>query len=463
MNKIDPNIIEQLGLSDEQFNALEKKYALIEPIVSEYTSPEEKQNLRINAQIQLGKNARTIRQYVSDFKQQGIAGLIRQKRIDKNSYKVFFPEILTKAKLLLKENPYRSVNMLVTLLKLDSELKEKTIKLKQGILYYHLKKSGYNFKCRKGVGPQKIYRKFEAAYGNFLWQGDARHGIEVEHPTKPNKKKRAYLFMWLDDYSRKIIYAKYYFDEKTISLEDSFRQAVLRAGIPEKIYVDNGSAYISKQFTIATNTIGTRKIHHPPYMAHCKGKVEIEMKKCKRFQEECVCAGIKTIDELNQTLWSWIEIEHNQKILSTTGETPNERYKKSIIKHQPKRITNLELFNSCFLWKESRIITKYGTISINKNNYKVKEIAPGEKVEILFDPCDLTKIFIYYKGKHHSIVQAYKLTRAQYSNIPEEKKKSSGEISIASRTYFEEIRKKHQEQKNEDSDFGFSNIISEQE
>jgi len=345
LNNINPYIIEQLGLSDEQFAALEEKFAVIEPIVSEYTTPKEKQELRVCAQVQLGVCERTLRKYIRDYKINGISGLIRTRRNDYGTHKVFDPLILTRALELLKENPYRSVRMLLKLMREDPKYATQAKVIKRGTLYHYLRKSGYSFKNGRGGGSQKVYHKFEADYANQLWQGDARHGFEVEHPDRPGKSKMVYCFAWADDYSRKILYAKYYFDEKLISLEDSFRQAVLRWAIPEKIYVDNGSAYISKQFTLATDTIGTRKIHHPPYQAYCKGKIESIMKRLKEFQREAKCAGVKTIDELNSALWSWIEIEYNQKTHSSTGETPNERYAKGINKHIPKRVKNLELFN----------------------------------------------------------------------------------------------------------------------
>lgn len=455
-------IIEQLELTDKQFLQLEERYALIEPIVADYTTPEEKQKLRLEAQVKLRIKERTLRQLIHDFKKKGIVGLVRKKRKDFGQTQIINEDILEKAKFLLKENPYRSVRMIVELLKEDPEFSEKTKVLKKGTLYHHLRKSGYNFKHKQGFGSQKVYRKFEAPHANSLWQGDARHGIEVEHPTKANKKKRCYLFAWVDDYSRKIIFAHYYFDEKVFSLEDSFRQAILRMGIPEKIYLDNGSAYISKQFAIASDSIGTRKIHHPPYQAYCKGKVERDMQKFKRFQEEAICAGVQTIDELNTLLHAWIEIEHNQKIHTSTGETPDERFKKSIEKFQPRRIDDLEKFNSYFLWRDKRVISKYGSISLNKNNYKIKEIGIGEQVEIRYDPMDLKKVHIYYKEKFHSTVVAYKLTREEVNNAPEEKKDSVQKISVAAKRHFENIITKHQEQKIKESNLSFSNIISKE-
>lgn len=463
MIKIDNTIIEQLNLSDEQFSDLQEKYALIEPIASDYTDPQEKKQLRLTAEMKLGIKERALRQYVHDFKKYGIKGLIRKKRKDKDSFRLFDPKLLPQAKELLKENPYRSVRMLITLMRLDPQHKESAEKIKPHTLYYHLRKSGYNFKYRHGSGTQKVYRSFEAPYANALWQGDARHGIDVEHPEKAGIKKRAYLFAWVDDYSRKIVFAKYYFDEKTLSLEDSFRNAVLSNGIPEKLYVDNGSAYISRQFTTATDAIGSRKIHHPPYQAYCKGKVEIDMKKIKRFQEEAVCAGICTIDELNQTLASWVEIEHNNKRHTSTGETPNERYARSVIKRPPKRVANLEEFNTCFLWRENRVVSKHGTISLNKNTYKIKDVGIGEKVKILFDPCDMGSVHIYYTGKYHSTVSAYKISRKKYDYVPEEKKLSPQKTSAAAKRYFENIRKKDLERKAGKSGNAFSNIIDEEE
>ena len=88
--------------------------------------------------------------------------------------------------------------------------------------------------------PSGIYRRFKAEYPNQLWQTDVRHGIPLPHPDKAGKRKMTYLFAWVDDFSRKIMDARYYWDEKLPLMEDSFRQVVLRWGLPKKLYYDNG-------------------------------------------------------------------------------------------------------------------------------------------------------------------------------------------------------------------------------
>ena len=69
-----------------------------------------------------------------------------------------------------------------------------------------------------------------------LVQGDARDGIWLTLPD--GKTRKSYLFLWIDDFSRKILFGKYYLSEKLPCLVDSFRYLLLRWGIPKKIYCD---------------------------------------------------------------------------------------------------------------------------------------------------------------------------------------------------------------------------------
>ena len=50
-----------------------------------------------------------------------------------------------------------------------------------------------------------------------LVQADARDGIWLD---TPEGRKKTYLFLWIDDFSRKILFGKYYFDEKLTALLD---------------------------------------------------------------------------------------------------------------------------------------------------------------------------------------------------------------------------------------------------
>lgn len=427
----------------------EEKYFLLEPLLGNYFASEEKKREYVKEVcVKLNKSERTIRRYVQQARELGMIALVKKRRCDAGKSRTISPEIIKKALALLNENSKRSVPMLIELLKVNETFNLEAEKIKVSTLYDHLKKAGYDFKIKNKEKPGKIYHSFEAEYPNQLWQGDARHGIPLPHPEKEGKVKMTYLFAWVDDFSRKITYAHYYWDEKLPRLEDCFRQAVLRWGKPEKCYCDNGSVYISHNFTFLVNSLGIRKIHHPPYAAWCKGKIEAVMKRIKQFQNEAKMAGFKTIEELNATLHAWLDVEYNNKIHSSTGETPDNRFRNNFKLHPLKRITDLDSFNSLFLFREERTINKYGQIRFNNNFYKAHDLSVGEIVEIRYDPFDTEQVQLFHRGKFIRLLKAYKLTQKTISSMPEEVKNKS-KVSKESKAYFSKIREKHMQSQKE--------------
>jgi putative transposase len=454
------SIFDKYDLSDEQFSEIQTTYAILEPLFSDYLTPHQKRMMRLEVCQKLDIAERTLYQMLKELREEGPICLVRRVRKDKGKYRKFNPVLLDSAKKLLIQNPARSMEMVMKLLKADPEISPLINGISTGTLYSNLRKSGFDLSSLRKSYIDKPFRSFEKDWCNALWQGDARHGIYLPHPEKPDKVKRTYLFAWVDDFSRKILFARYYWDEKLPRLEDCLRQAILRWGLPEKIYVDNGSVYISKQFTCIAASLGIRKIHHPPYRAWCKGKVEAVMKRFKAFQKEAELAGFKTIDELNETLAAWIEIEYNNKLHSSTGETPNSRFYNSTIKYPPKRIKDIDAFNVNFLWREYRIVDKRGFISLFGNSYRLYDIGIGEKVEVRFNPFKLTNIHVYKHKKYVSTVKAYTITNNKLRNLPEENKKSDKQVSKEAVNYFSNLRKKHLEDKSENA-FNFSNIVTE--
>ncbi len=72
-------------------------------------------------------------------------------------------------------------------------------------------------------------RRYEAELPNDIWQSDAMHGPWVH---AEGKKRKTYLFAFLDDMSRLITHAQFYLSEKLDSYLDALRQALLSRGLP---------------------------------------------------------------------------------------------------------------------------------------------------------------------------------------------------------------------------------------
>ena len=113
----------------------------------------------------------------------------------------------------------------------------------------HFARLGLN--TRPDGSPPEAFGRFEAAAPGELWTGDALHG-----PTIAGRK--TYLFAFIDDHSRALVGYRWGLSEDTVRLEAAFRAALAARGVPRAVYVDNGSAYISKQLLRACASLGVR-------------------------------------------------------------------------------------------------------------------------------------------------------------------------------------------------------------
>ena len=51
------------------------------------------------------------------------------------------------------------------------------------------------------------------------------------------------------------------------------------------------------------------------------------------------------------------------------------------------------------MWSQRRTVTKTATISLHGNSYEVDAALVGRRVEVVFDPFDLTRLEVRYQGR----------------------------------------------------------------
>ena len=112
-----------------------------------------------------------------------------------------------------------------------------------------------------------MFGRFEADRPNELWTGDALHG-----PVLGGRK--TYLFAFLDDHSRAIVGHRFGFAEDTVRLAAALRPALGSRGVPDAVYVDNGSAFVDAWLLRACAKLGIRLVHSTPGRPQGRGKIE---------------------------------------------------------------------------------------------------------------------------------------------------------------------------------------------
>jgi putative transposase len=160
------------------------------------------------------------------------------------------PEVLALAAALKKENPARTAAQVQRILRAQSGWApdERTIQR-----MFH--RTGLTTLVTPAAVP--VFGRFEAGRPNEIWTGDALHAIRVDG-------RKTYLFCFLDDHSRAVMAARFGFAEDTIRLAAALRPALGTRGVPEHVYVDNGSAFVDAWLLRACAKLGIKLVHSQP-------------------------------------------------------------------------------------------------------------------------------------------------------------------------------------------------------
>jgi len=245
--------------------------------------------------------------------------------------------------------------------------------------------------------PATDHRKFEAERVNDMWQSDVMHGPMV---TTDNKKRKSYLLAIIDDNSRFIIQAGFYLNERLVDYLDLLRKALLKRGLPGKLYVDNGAAFRSNQLEYTCASLGIALIHAKPYTPQGKGKIE----RWFRTVRMSFLAGLDKkayrLDELNQVFAKWLET-YQDKLHSATKQTPQQRFLRGVEQIKPAP-SNLEDY---FRQMARRTVRKDRTIAFQDKLYEVPVELVGKQIQLLYHTHESEMIEILYHGKSYGFIR----------------------------------------------------------
>jgi putative transposase len=254
-------------------------------------------------------------------------------------------------------------------------------------LQRHFARLGLN--TRPDGSPPQAFGRFEAEAPGDLWTGDALHGPVIAG-------RKTYLFAFIDDHSRALVGYRFGLSEDTVRLEAALRPALEARGIPRRCYLDNGSAMVSRQLLRALASLGIALVHSKPGRPQGRGKIERFFETVRiQFLVEIEAKPPDTLDELNRLFSAWVETVYHRRVHSETNQAPIER----LLAAGPPVLPTREALHEAFLWSEVRMVTKVATVSLHSNAFEVDAALVGSKVEVVFDPFDLTTVEIRFEGR----------------------------------------------------------------
>lgn len=239
-------------------------------------------------------------------------------------------------------------------------------------------------------------RRFEAELPNDLWQSDCLHGPMV---VADAKQRKSFGFAFIDDHSRLVPHAEFYLRENIHSFTDAFKKAIMKRGLPRKLYVDNGPYFRSHDLDYSCASLGISLIHCTAYRPEGKGKIE-RFNKNIRMQFLCALPEGISLEELNKRFQQWIDLQYHAAVHSSTADKPLERYLRHLhlIRPAPKNLDDY------FRTKAQRTVDKDRTVSFLGKVYEAPVELVGRKVTLFYNQQDIQRVEVFYGDKSYGFL-----------------------------------------------------------
>jgi putative transposase len=234
---------------------------------------------------------------------------------------------------------------------------------------------------------------FAKAHANEMWQADTMFG---PHVKTDKGHVQAKLLAFFDDASRVCCHGEFFLAENTDTLIRALRSALYKRGIPESMYVDNGSIYASKEISQICVRLGCLLCHTPVRDGAAKGKVERFFRTVREsFLTRTL--DLSSIAALNAAFTAWVEDEYNSRVHSTLGMRPIDRFGIDLprIRFLPPGDVNDELF----FVEEERTVLADNTFSLKAVRYEAPRDLRSRTINVRFDRKLCDRIIVFYKGE----------------------------------------------------------------
>lgn len=371
-----------------------ERMKIISPLIEEGLDKDKRRQLLLLQCQKYGVSERTVGRYLDGYQKSGYQGLYPVER--KNTVaEGISEEVINAAIMLRREVPSRSVPTIIKILELEGMVEEG--ELKRTTLQDKLARRGYSARQMKVYSSNNglAVRRFSKKRRMHLVHSDIKYGLYL--PIGPNgAKQQVYLVIMQDDSSRYLLHGRFYATLDQTIVQESLRMAILKYGLMESVFFDNGPQYRTKWMERACGKLGIRLLYARPYSPEATGKPEKFNKYVDNFLAEAALEKVKTLKEFNELFEIWLsECYQNKPHAALGGKTPQ-----GVFESDPTELRYVapETIADAFMHYEERKVDKVGCISFSGKKYEVGLKYVGCRVGVAYDPMDITQITIEYKG-----------------------------------------------------------------
>jgi putative transposase len=339
---------------------------------------------------------RTIQTWYYRYKNHGITAMTHQPRQDKGRARKATPEELLEALNAAKPHfrQRRTNKRALYRFCIEQGLLQPE-RIAQTTFYRFIRE--YDLLAPTDTDANKKRLAFSMQHANQLWQADTMFGPHVASGTAAGRKQ-AKLIAFIDDASRVLCHGEFFLEENVDTLVRAVRAAFYKRGVPEQLYVDNGSIYCCQEITLICARVGCILRHTAVRDAAAKGKIE---RFFRRVRDQFLVRqlDLSSLDALNRQFAHWVENDYNAVPHDALGMKPIDRF--GIDLARVRFLAPAEHNHDLFYAEADRKVKKDNTFSFRGRRYETPVDLRDKPIQLRYDRHrqDAAAVIIYYKGQ----------------------------------------------------------------
>ena len=367
-----------------------------------------------------GLSERTLRRWLAAYRSSGIAGLERARRSDAGARRHLDPDLEAMIRALATRRPRPTVAAIHR--KVETEAKARGVAEPSYAVVADIARGVRAARVAVATDPaayrdrHELVHRRDATAPNKMWQADHTmlDALVLDARGEP---VRPWLTMVMDDHSRAVAgYVLMTDAPLAANTALALHQAIWRktdpawpvCGIPEVLYVDNGSDFVSEQIEQACIALKIRLVHSRPGRPRGRGKVERLFRTVNEMFLPDVPGHLINgrplsepgidLTELTARFERFLHEIYHRRPHGTTGEAPVARWQAGgFLPALPESRAALDML--LLRVPKPRRVARDG-IRFMGRRYVEPTLAAfvGEQVDVLYDPRDLAEVHVHHEG-----------------------------------------------------------------
>jgi transposase InsO family protein len=248
----------------------------------------------------------TLERWYYAYRNGGLEALVPKPRSDRGRARGLADETRELLLAIRRENPSASVPLILGTLVHDGRLDHDAVS--PSTVRRLFAEHGLDRVAIRDGSSSHTRLRWQAERPGALWHGDVCHGpnLIIDGNSVPLR-----IHGMLDDNSRFVVALEAMHSEREIDMLGLLCRAVRRHGLPDALYLDNGSTYSGDTLRIGCERLGVTLIHARPYSPEARGKMERFWRTLREGMLDHM-GSLTSLHDVNVRLWAFLDQHYHQ-------------------------------------------------------------------------------------------------------------------------------------------------------